>query len=160
MKKESNAAVRWGESFDWFRLTLASFNHNSIVLNQSLTTKRLAVASEGENSPGSAGSLPPYSVHRCWVWTVLAALHQLVHFQMWSGSLCSTVLHCAPVWSCSCPCCSLLIEEALVRGCWMCRFNEHGFRCHSRSSSTRSSCRNVWVLEMASENSPQCYLLE
>ena len=40
---------QWGESFDWFRLTLASFNHNSIVLNQSLTTKRLAVASEGEN---------------------------------------------------------------------------------------------------------------
>ena len=30
-------------------MTLASFNHNSIVLNQSLTTKRLAVASEGEN---------------------------------------------------------------------------------------------------------------
>ena len=35
--------------FVQFRLTLASFNHNSIVLNQSLTTKRLAVASEGEN---------------------------------------------------------------------------------------------------------------
>ena len=156
MKKESNAAVRW---IIWLIPVDTCFLQSQ--LNRSQSKPNYETTCRGIRGwKQSRKCRFVATVHRWWVWTVLAALHQLVHFQMWSGSLCSTVLHCAPVWSCSCPCCSLLIEEVLVRGCWMCRFNEHGFRCHSRSSSTRSSCRNVWVLEMASENSPQCYVFE
>ena len=149
MKKESNAAVRriiWLIPVDTCFLQ-SQLNRSQSKPNYETTCRGI----RGWKRPGSAGSLPLYTdaeSGRCWQ-----------RCTSWCISKCG-VLHCAPVWSCSCPCCSLLIEEVLVRGCWMCRFNEHGFRCHSRSSSTRSSCRNVWVLEMASENSPQCYLLE
>ena len=153
---------QWGESFDWLCSIPVDTCFLQSQLNRSQSKPNYETTCRGIRGwkrPGSAGSLPLYTdgeSGRCWQrctsWCIskCGVLH--------CAQLCFTVLHCDPL--CSGSCCSLLIEEALVRGCWMCRFNEHGFRCHSRSSSTRSSCRIVWVLEMASENSPQCYVLE
>ena len=76
--------------FVQFRLTLASFNHNSIVLNQSLTTKRLAVASEGEN-------VQEVQVHcHCTQMVSLDGAGSVAPVGAFPNVECFTVLHCDP----------------------------------------------------------------
>ena len=79
---------QWGESFDWLCSIPVDTCFLQSQLNRSQSKPNYETTCRGIRGwKRSRKCRFIATVHRWWVWTVLAALHQLVHFQM-----CFTVL--------------------------------------------------------------------